>query len=65
MFVCSYAYTHSHSGLRAELTINAALVSGNDGRTMVLGFLVDSIDNTDGKKLMQNIFESVLLAAKQ
>lgn len=45
------------------LTTHAALVSGHDGRTMVLGFLSDTVEGADGARLLRNIFEYVLLAA--
>ncbi|MBX3144713.1 MAG: Ig-like domain-containing protein [Trueperaceae bacterium] len=49
--------------LTPELTTDAALVSGNDGRTMVLGFLSDTVENEDdGIRLLRNVFEYVLLA---
>lgn len=46
-----------------ELTTHAALVSGHGGRTMVLGFLSDTVEGDDGARLLRNIFEYVLLAA--
>lgn len=46
-----------------ELTTDAALVSGNDGKTMALGFLVDTVEGADGATLLRNVFEYVLLAA--
>ncbi len=47
-----------------ELTTQAALVSGNDGRTMVIGFLSDTVANEDdGIRLLRNVVEYVLLAA--
>lgn len=46
----------------SELTTHAALVSGNDGRTMVIGFLGDTVAGADGTMLLRNIFEYVLSA---
>ncbi len=46
-----------------ELTTGAALVSGNGGKTMVIGFLSDTVDGIDGARLLRNIFEYVMLAA--
>lgn len=55
------AHFHDSPGV---VGAEAALVAGNDGRSMVLGFLADTIDAADGMILMQNIFESVLMAAR-
>ncbi|MBX3144782.1 MAG: Ig-like domain-containing protein [Trueperaceae bacterium] len=46
-----------------ELTTDAALVSGHDGKTMFMGFLSDTVEGDDGSRLLRNIFEYVLLAA--
>lgn len=45
-----------------ELTTDAALVSGNGGKTMALGFLSDAVEGADGARLLRNVFEYVLLA---
>lgn len=45
-----------------ELTTDAALVSGNGGKTMVIGFLSDTVDGVDGARLLRNVFEYVMLA---
>lgn len=47
----------------SELTTEAALVSGNEGRTMALGFLVDTVGGPDGQRLFRNVFEYTLLSA--
>lgn len=45
------------------LTTQAALVAGNGGRTMALGFLSDTPAGEDGARLLRNVFEYVLVAA--
>ncbi len=42
-------------------TGSAALVSGNDGRTMMLGFVTGSLPAGDGQQLYTNIFTELLL----
>lgn len=46
-----------------ELTTDAALVSGKGGKTMVIGFLSDTVEGADGARLLRNVFEYVLSAA--
>ncbi len=39
---------------------SAAIVGGNEGRTMMLGFLSDTVPEDDGEQLYTNIFEELM-----